>query len=356
MVRWYKVAFAVLALAAGAGLIGLLGRSATPAYAFAQTIDAVKDIRYFHFQLQATPDKTDREAWIEYDPNDGSPRVRVNFYAIKATMVWDRGITQYWRWDSKELCIYEDKEYTDRIWHFVRRYDPRQAIPYLQERARQEGIQIDIHQPEKDIDPIIVAVAYEPNTFLVGSRQPRMREEFHIDPATKLITRVEAEAFVEGRFISRGAWEYVDYNRPFDPGIFDLRREAPPDVNVSDTTGILMGVEKGQLSDEEIAVRTVREFLDAWVAKDYDRAIQIHGYAEIAQTKSIRENLLLKKDIRRVISVGLPVLPERPMGGLVVPCEVECEENGQVKVESLAFHTSEGSRGRWRIRDPQVMK
>jgi hypothetical protein len=356
LTRWYKPAFAALALLALAGLIGLLGKSTGPAYALEQTVEAVKDIRYFHFQLRTNASEPEREAWIEYDPNRVTPRVRVNYYNLRTAATWDGGISQYWWQDTRELCIFDDQEYTDKILHFVRRYDPRQAITYLQERARQQDIQIAIHQPDKGAEPITVTVTYGPNTFLVGSPKKPMREQFYIDPVTKLITRVEIEGLVEGRYVRAGTWDYVDYNRPFEPRIFDLRQEVPPDVNVSDTTGIPMGLAQGQLSDEEIAVKVVREFLESWAAQDYGRAAQIHGYTALGEATSIREKLLRRKSILRVISVGPPIAAEPPLTGLLVPCEVKYEENGQTRTGPLEFRTNEGSPGRWRLRGPQQTK
>ena len=356
MSRWSKAAFIALALVIGGVWLGLLNKSTGPAYALEQTADAVRDMRFFHFQYLTGSDGPDREAWIEYDPNGLIRNVRVNFYGIKATMVWSPRDTQYWQWESEEFLIFDDEEYTDKILFFVQRYDPRQAIGYLQQRAEQGGIQVDIGPSDRSTDPITVTVTYDPNAFVIGAPKPRMRELFHIDPSTKLVTQVEVHAFQEGRYVDKGLWDYVDYNRPFEPGIFDLRSEVPPDVNCSDTTGILMGIEQGRLSDEEIAVKVVREFLDAWVSKDYDRAIQIHGYAAARQVKHIRDKLLQRKNVMRVVSVGPPVVPERPLRGLLTPCTIEYEEDGQVKTGSLEFRVSEGSRGRWRIRGPQPVK
>ena len=42
---------------------------------------------------------------------------------------------------------------------------------------------------------------------------------------TKLITSVDVETFADGRYMSKGAWEYIDYNWPFDPNTFDLKGE-----------------------------------------------------------------------------------------------------------------------------------
>ncbi len=356
MSRWPKVACIALALVVGGMWLSLLNESTGPAYALEQTADAVRDMRFFHFRYLAGSDWPDREAWIEYDPNGLIRNVRVNFYGIKATMVWSPRGTQHWAWESEEFLIFDDQEYTDKILFFVQRYDPRQAIAYLQQRAEQGGIQVDIGPSDRSTDPITVTVTYDPNTFVIGAPKPRMRELFHIDPSTKLVTQVEVHAFQEGRYVDKGLWDYVDYNRPFEPGIFDLRSEVPADVNCSDTTGIPMGVEQGQLSDEEIAVKVVREFLGAWASKDYDRAIQIHGYTAAREAKSIRNKLLQRKNVMQVLSVGPPVVPERPLRGLLTPCTIEYEEDGEVKTGSLELRVSEGSRGRWRIRGPLSVK
>ncbi len=232
MVKVRPVAFAAAVLIVLGVLGGLLHRSASPAYALEQTIAAVKDIRYFHFQFTG-PEKLDKEAWIEYDPEGSLQNVRVNFHTRdnNSAMVWSQGITQYWSQHSNQLSIFDDQEYTDKVLFFVRRYDPKQAIGYLQERAQEGGIHVEISQSANDTDPITVTVTYDPNTFLIDKPKPRMREFFSIDPASKLIRRVQVETLAEGRYVNSGVYEYMDYNQPFKPGLFDLKREAPADVN-----------------------------------------------------------------------------------------------------------------------------
>ena len=354
MNRLSRVAIAASVIVVTGVLIGLLNKSAGHAYALDQTLDAVKDIRYFHFQFVKGSGRPElgqpgRDAWVEYDPNGSIRNVRVNYYDTNAVAVWSDNISQYWQRDEKELCIWEDSEYTEKILFFVRRYDPRQAIGYLQERAREGGIHVDIDQPA-GADLVTVTVAYDPNTFLIGKPMPRMRELFRIDPATKWINRVEIEQFENGHYVSSGAWEYVDYNRPFDPNTFNLKAEVPPDVSLSDVTGIAMGGEQGRLSDEEVAVKLVREFLDAWAAKDYDKAATIHGYAATREPESLAR-ILGRKNILQVVSIGPPVRAEQPLRGLFVPSEVEYEESGQKAAMHLRTRVSQYSKGRWRIRD-----
>jgi hypothetical protein len=354
-IRRNQVACAAAVLMILGVLTVLLHRSAGPAYALEQTIAAVQDIRYFHFRFQGGSEEYDKEAWIEYDPEGSLRNVRVNLRTgdAKQAMVWSQGITQYLRWHTNDLSIFDDQEYTDKVLLFVRRYDPRQAIGYLQQRAQEGGIQVQIGQPVDGTAPITVTVNYDPNTFLIDKPTPRMRELFSIDPASRLIRRVQVEKLVEGHYASAGTYEYMDYNQPFAPRLFDLKREAPADASYSDTTGIAMGIEQGSLTDAEIAVQVVREFLDAWAAKDYERASQIHGYMVTGEAQSLRDTLLQRKSILRVLSIDSPIAPERPLTGLLVPCTVEYEENGTTLTRRFEVRVSESSKNRWRIRDLQ---
>ena len=353
-IKLNKVACAAVVLVILGVLAVLLHRSASPAYALEQTIAAVKDIRYFHFQF-TSPEKLDKEAWIEYDRQGSLQNVRVDFDTAgnKSAMVWSQGITQYWSQHSNQVSIFDDQEYTDKILYFVGRYDPKQAIRYLQERAQKGGIHMEISQSANDTDPITVTVTYDPNTFLIDKPKPRMRETFSIDAATRLIRRVQVDTFVEGRYVSSGAYEYMDYNQPFEPRRFDLKREVPAGVNCFDTTGIAMGIEQGSLSNEQVVVKVVRAFLDAWAAKDYERAAQVYGYMVAGEAQSLRDNVLQKKSILRVLSVEAPVVPARPLTGLLVPCTVEYEENGTTRTGRFEFRVSKSSRDCWRIRDLQ---
>lgn len=333
------------------GVLGvLLTRSGGPVYALDQTLDAIRDIRFFHFRLLTGSDRPNREAWVEYDPNGSIRNVRVNYYDSNAVAVWSDGITQYWSPDIGELAIFEDSEYTDKILYFVGRHDPRQAITYLEERGRDAGIDVSIDQPKGVDDPVTVTVVYEPNTYLIGKPMPRMRELFRIDPVTKWITRVEVERLDQDRYLPAGVWEYVDYNRPFDPGTFDLKTEAGAEVKVCDTTGIDMGVGQGGLSDEEVAVRLVQDYLDAWAAKDYDSAAKLFRYISL-RVKDDMVKMLGRKDFQRVVSLGSPVRAEPPVLGWYVPAEVEYEENGHRTVVTFRVHVSPYAEGRWCIRD-----
>jgi hypothetical protein len=352
-----KVAAAALVLVALMLSLYLLDGSTRPAYGLAQTFDAVREIRYFHFQA-VRPDSgdKDREAWVEYDPSGQIKNIRVNFYQLHEVAVWSGGVTQYWRTNANALAIFEDQEYTDRMVFFAQRYNPRGAIEYLRQKEAAGEVKIETAEQDPPTEPITMTVTYEPNTFIIGQPKPAMKEVVHIDPLSKLITDVEVHAFFkEHGFVKARIWQYLDYNQPFGPGTFDLASEAPADVNLVDLTGIPMGIERGDCTEQEVAEIVVQEFLDAWMVGDLDKAIRIHGYMDPCQPTCLQKGLQYSR-LKHLITLGQAQIPEHPRRGQLVFCTLEVERKGQTVQVDYEFLVNEGPKGRWRIREYKEVK
>jgi len=318
-------AAAAIALVGLVASIGILDKSTGPTYALEQTIEAVKDIRCFHFryvdQRQDTDEFQDivKEAWVEYNQDGQLDKVRVNFLMQDLVTVWNNGITHTLNLDRNELSIYEDTEYTNKILFFANRYDPKSAIEYLRQHEAKGDVRIEIGERAERSDLIPVTVTYGPNTYLIGRSTPRMREVLHIDPATKLLSHIDVHALIKDTFAHNGTWEHLDYNQPFKPDIFDLEKEIGADTVRFSTLGLDLGIEQGEMSEREIAVKVATEFLAAWKSKNYDRAVQIHGY----MASSSRDNLLQRlsmSDLLQVTEIGEPSPAEPPMRGYTLGC------------------------------------
>jgi len=314
-------------LAAVAIWIVLFDDSKGNAYALEQTIEAAKNMRWFHFQYRPkSVERRGREAWVEYDKQGKLKHVRVNFYGQNDVMVWKDGVTQLWDKDSNDLSIYEDLEYSDKILLFTGRFDPKSAVEYLSKRAEQGGLHINIVEPGGLDEPVEVTVNYDPNTYVVGAPMPCMRDVFHVNSRTKLIRDVEVHMYREGAkaFEHLGTWEYLDYNQPFAAEKFDLLKEIPADVARFDTRGIEMGLKQGKLSDKEIAVKVVEEFLRAWKDKEYDLAARIKGYDK-AQKRDSTLQMFNEMKLLNVLYVAVPSAAKRPMQGFEMQCKLEVE-------------------------------
>ncbi len=133
-----------------------------------------------------------------------------------------------------------------------------------------------------------------------------------------------------------------------DEEFFVLENEISDDVNVFSTVGLDLGLTQGSLSDEEIAIKVVEEFLHAWLEQDYARAIQIYGYRN-SQQKKWAEQRVREYSLNQIIAVEPPILPEPPKRGLLVSSTVEISDGNSRESKMLTFYVREFEPGRWRI-------
>jgi len=336
--------------------MNLLDKSIPAAYAIEQTIEAGQDVRYLHFYHYASLDSNtpDKEAWLEYDDSGQIKNIRVNWYNYYSSgnmvLVWKEGRTKYWRKEKKTLTFFEDEIYTKKSVAFAKRYDPTRAVENMYDLERKGDVEIEIQKPDDKSKPIILTCTWLPNTFITEGTSPQMRSIVFIDPSTKLVTSIEEYELRGDKYASVGAWEYPDYDTLFEPGIFNLEEEAPADVKRLDQMTLDIGLEQTDLTEKEIAIKVVRSFLQALIAKDYDRAIKIYGYEDPDEKEELWKRFE-KLNIVRIILVDDPISPRMDSRGkLRVPCKVELEEDGQIiewQIEGVFAQRVIGHPNRW---------
>ena len=351
-------AAAVIAVGIIFGVKVLINDLASPAYALEQTLEACKNKQQVHFTF-VQKDILKKAAWVEYDTDGNIARVRVDVGIdsngeANQVIVWQGGHTKILDVPQKNLRLFDDEDYTARILYFVHRYDPRQAVEYIQKREQKGEVKIGIEQPPDRSKPIVVTVNYEPNTFLIDSNYPPMREVMLVDQKTKLVTAIEVWGpgkdfgHKEDEWALLGIYRYEGYDEPFEDGIFDLEDEIGEDVNIIDlkTVGAGRGLEftEPNLTDEQKAVATVRALFEALIAKDYNEAVRLWNATD-EDIPKVREKLkqLEKANINvvEIVSIGEPRFPYREWQRMVVPCTVAVEINGQrveKKLEEVFVH------------------
>jgi len=104
-----------------------------------------------------------------------------------------------------------------------------------------------------------------------------------------------------------------------------LQNEVPSDVTHFDQTANDVGLAQGQLSDEEVVVEVVRQFLKSLIAEDYAGA----GRLFLIATNELQQQFGQVKFLR-IVSIG-PAVPNPKLEtkGFNVPCTIEIEENGK---------------------------
>lgn len=106
------------------------------------------------------------------------------------------------------------------------------------------------------------------------------------------------------------------------PAVLSIKQRQP-DVSPSESPMQAIGLAKGDLTDTQIAVKAVREFFEALIAKDYAKAGQLFGGVTAAKM----EQDLGKVNWLRIVSIGEPKA-EPGGGGMVVSCSIEGELGG----------------------------
>jgi len=326
--------------------IGLLLNfwSDSVAYALDQTIEANHSVRYIHIkEITAGHEDEPKEFWLESYEDGQVKNVRMHMPSWDApedgakVIVWKENTAQVWMKKKNVLVTVMDKAVADQMLKLVKAYDPRLAVERLYKQEAEGKVKIEIEEPSDKSRPIVVTAT-----------GPSRRDVLFVDQATKLVTAIKFYQLKDGEYQYQSLLELNGYNQPIDAKVFTLD-EVPTDAIRIDQTTQEVGLEQGNLTDEEVAAEVVRKFFEALIAGNYAGAGQL---LEGAPADFIQKQFGQIKFIR-IISVG-PVgpHPNPQTRGLVVPCTVEIETDGKIiqwKLERIGVREVYNQPGRWTI-------
>ncbi len=327
--------------------ITVLDKSATPAYAIEQTIEASHSVRYLHIKA-ITPSHEDQpvDAWLEFSQDGQLKNMRLNLPDWVSLgggpreVIWKDNTKQDWVKDKNILLVTTgDETSAAEMLRMIENLDPKLAVTRLQEKQEQGKVELEISEPTDKAEQIVVTAT---STKKDDSSFQRM--VLYIDQATLLVNAKELYKLRDGQYEHMKTLEFHEYNQPIDTKMFTFEN-IPDDVEHIDLTTI--GLAQGDLSDEEIAVEVVRQFLDALIAKNYDKASKLFPRVPAGKIKELFGEL----NIIRIVSVGEPTLHSET-NGLRVPYEVEIEKKGEVtiwKQEGPFVQHLAGQTDRWAI-------
>ena len=319
----------------------------TPAYAIEQTIQASHTVRYLHMRNFVAEQDEPMEFWVEFDPSGQLKNMRFNKPAWmepsdgETVIVWKDSKMQLWIKKKNFLVTLRDEEVAAQILKTVELLDPKLAVKRLQEKQEQGKAEVEIEEPADKAEPIVVTA-----TSIQEDDAPFQRVVLFVDQATKLVTAVELYQLKDGEYHNVVTLEYYDYNIPIDTEMFTLDN-IPEGVMRMDQTTQEVGLLQGQLSDKEIAVEVIRQFLQALIDQDYAKAGRLWGGVPADRMEKAYGQIRFI----RIISIGKPV-PHSLTGGLYVPCTVEIEENGEIsqwQPEHSYVRQVHGQPDRWEI-------
>lgn len=323
-----KLAAAAVIIIAVVLSIDIWDKSIPTAYAIEQTIQASHSVRYLHIKSFKANEDEPKEFWVEFYDNGEVKNVRMHMPewdspedGAKVT-VWKENKAQIWFKKKKSLVTIRDETSAANILNFIKELDPKLVVERLYYAQQAQGeVEIEIDESSNKAEPIVVTA-----TCLPGSLRAGWRLVLFVDRATNLVTAIEFYKLKDGKYQYVELIEYYDYNQPIDAEMFSLDNDdIPADVTRIDQTTQEIGLVQGDLTDKEIAVKVVREFYEALIAKDYAKAGQLYSGAPADKMRERWE----KMNVVRIISIGEPIPHPTPgVGGFQVPCKIEIERDG----------------------------
>lgn len=345
---------AKLAAAAAIVVVGLLavlfwGPSGSTAYALEQTLAALHSVRTLHMKDLAPDQDEPKEFWIECDEAGNLLNVRLHMPAWDSPadgpkeVVWHSGKAEVWFKAKGVVVTVNEKDKIAQLLEMVVVFDPKRALERVM-RLQEEGrAQVQIEQPSNKADPIKVTVTYKDK-----GDQDDIQDVMMINQATLLLESTHRYRLVNGQSQFLGADEFLSYNQPIDPSMFVLDN-LPAGVMRVDMTRQDVGLARGDLTEQEMAEKVAKEFFEALVAEDYDKAGRLMG----GLTGDALKTMLTGKKFMRIVSIGKAgPHPNPATQGWAVPCEVELQKDGQTSVvpfPALGVRPVQGQGDRWAV-------
>jgi len=326
--RITKLAAAAVIIIAVVLSINLWDKSIPTAYALSQTIQASHSVRYLHIKSFKTNEDEPKEFWVEFYEDGEVKNIRMHMPewdspedGAKVT-IWKENKAQVWLKKKNILVTIRDKTVAAHFLNFIKELDPKLVVERLYYARQAQGqVEIEIDEPSDKAEPIVVTA-----TCLPGSSRAGWRLVLSVDRASKLVTAIEFHKLKDGKYQYVELIEYYDYNQLIEAEMFSLDNDdIPADVMRIDQTTHEIGLEQGKLTDKEIAVKVVREFYEALIAKDHAKAGRLYG----GVPAKIMEERFADLKVIRIISIGEPIPHPTPrVGGFQVPCKIEIERDG----------------------------
>jgi hypothetical protein len=345
-----KLAAAAAIIIAVSLSIHFWNKSTPSAYAFEQTVEAMKGKRAFHIQTYwGSPDWRKDEYWAQFDEEGKLLRSRQAEWNGQEeedgpcqVTIWEDNIrNRYYPENGIQLITGIGKTEGE-----LEEFDPGFAVQKVYEQvASSEAIlTFDIQELSADEKLIIITVTNTNGDF---------RRILFVDPDTDFVVRVDRyELTDEQQWAYLDGIEVLEYNQPFDPNVFSL--DIPENTITLDQVSQEVGMAQDDMSDEEAASQIVRRALEAWAAEDYDQASNLFGGAPAELLTEHYPNL---RPIS-IISIGQPVPVEYRKSWFMVPCKYEVvryKENARfgqiIEIIEPTLHALavDGQPGRWYV-------
>jgi hypothetical protein len=309
------------------------------AYALEQTAQANNHVTSYHVKI--TPAAELGEAWIEVN-SDGTPkRARMHLQSSDdgtKVIIFTGKKAEVWFKDKKTRLFITANDALKELMAKRNISDPKIVFEKLQAQKEAGKVDLVTEEPGKEGDPITLTVT--------SKDTPSRQAVYEVDPDSKLVKRVMDYRRNGDEWEQVEMREYLDYNKSIDPELFEL--ELPEDVITIDQIENKVGLLKGNLSDNEIAMKLTKEFVEAVIAEDFETAGALYSGIPAATLKQRFQQSQLR--FLRIVKIGTAT-PNPKTRSILVPISVELEVAGKKIVQELSpsSRAVDGQPHRWQI-------
>jgi hypothetical protein len=312
--RITKLATVAVIIVAVVTSVTVFNKSMPNVFGIEQVIDDYNNVRFLHVkQFRANQQEPD-EFWIKSDEQGRVAKAR---YYLPVTedgiklITWTPERTEIWFKSKQSFLISKIKRVETWMQSLLEQCQPKLVMKKLLEEQKAGKVDINIQKPPEMQKPAVIVATYK--------TEPK-KEIYYINQPTDLMTRIEFYRIEDNKEVLKSTTEFFDYNVPIDEKKFSLEDEVPKDVSMVNQLTQLIGIPQGNMTDEQAAAETVRQFFQALIDKDYKKAGSIYSGVFEEKAKEIFSRL----NVTAITSIGTPTPhPETGPHSFRVPCKLE---------------------------------
>ena len=301
-----------LGAAAGAAaiVVAAIITMSPKAFGIEQVIEAYNHIRFLHVKTYPGSQQTPNEFWIKADAQGRVEKAR---YFLPKTedgvklITWTPAKAEVWFQSKHGFLILQTKRIAPWMQSLLDQSQPQLYLKSLLEEQKAGKVGLEIQEQGE-------------SQVILATNSSGQKQVIAIDKKTDLITSVKWYLVEGDHEVLRTRTEFSDYNVPIEDKMFELQDQLPEDVTVADQLNQVIGLPQGNMTDEQAAEETVRQFFQALVDKDYKTAGLVYG----GELESYFKKQFGSLTLSRIISVGPAVAQTNWVKhGFRVPCKLE---------------------------------
>jgi hypothetical protein len=310
------------AASAAAVIIAMVVATSPKAFGIDQVIEAYNKIHFLHVKTFKAKSSEPNEFWIK--SNDQGQVEKARYYLPKTEdgvklITWTPEKAEIWFKSKHGFLILQTKRIAPWMQSLLEQSQPQLVMKKLQEGQKAGKVDVQTQEPRGEQKAVVIVATYKAEL---------KKEIYYVDRKTDLITRIEYYRTEGTNEVLNSRMEFCDYNVPIEEKMFSLRGELPKDVRIADQLNQVIGVAQGNMTDEQAAAETVRQFFQALIDKDYKKAGLIYG-GELEEYVKAGFGTF---SVARIISVGPAVAQTNWVKhGFRVPCNLEIIQSDGLK-------------------------